>query len=155
MTARVLEYITSLLQPWSGRLGIHADRGLGRIDVLLREFEGLPADKQLEVARALAQLWDAFVEHFGGIEGFLNGDEVRRGDYIQRLEMAAGRMRNAIGSDKGHYFYATAMLRHYLRVLYDSSNEHDGQRIASVVVTLVDRGRKLLPSPKAELLGVH
>ncbi len=148
MTARVLEYLTSLLQPSSGR-----DGGLGRIDVLLRDFEGLHDDKQLEVARALAQLWDSFIEHFGGIEGFLTGDGARRGDYIQRLETAAQRMRNAIGSEKGHYFFATAMLTHYLRALYDGSNEHDDQRLAGVVVTLVDRGRKLLP-PTAELAGV-
>jgi hypothetical protein len=148
MTARVLEYLTSLLHPGSGR-----DGGLGRIDLLLREFENLHDDKQLEVARALAQLWDSFVEHFGGIEGFLT-DEVRREDYMQRLETAARRMRNAIGSEKGHYFFATAMLTHYLRALYDGSNEHDNQRLANLVVNLVDRGRKLLP-PNAELAGVH
>ena len=64
-------------------------------------------------------------------------------------------MRPAVGSEKGHYFFATAMLAHYLRALYDGSNEHDDKRIASVVVPLVDRGRKLLPLPDAELAGVH
>jgi hypothetical protein len=59
------------------------------------------------VARALAQLWDAVVDHFGGIEGFLTGDAARRGDYIQRLDTAARRMRNAVSSEKGHYYFAT------------------------------------------------
>ena len=66
MTARVIEYLSSLLPPWSGRGS--SDR-LEPIDFILREFENLEAVRQKEVARDLAQLWDAFVEHFGGIVG--------------------------------------------------------------------------------------
>ena len=153
MTARVIEYLSSLLPPWSGRAGINR---LERIDLVLREFENLETVRQQEVARDLAQLWDSFVEHFGGIEGFLIGDEVRRRDYIQRVETAVRRMRNAKGSEKGHYFFATAMLAHYLRVLYEGATEDDDQRMANRVVTLIDQGRKLLsPTPNEELESVH
>jgi hypothetical protein len=155
MTARVLEYLTSLLPPWSGHGGDHGGGSLGRIDGLLRDYESLGGDRQAEVARALAQLWDSFVEHFGGIEGFLTGDEARRGDYIERMETAARRMRTAMGSEKGHYFFATAMLTHYLRILYEGAHGRDDQQIANVVVTLVDRGRQLLPPPNGEMAGAH
>lgn len=149
MTARVLGYLTSLLPPWSGRFG---DRPAGRrrrIASLLREFESLDSDKQQEVARALAQLWDSFVEQFGGIDGFLGGDEARRREYIQRLQAAARRMSEAKSSDKGHYYFATAMLALYLRALGDGSNEDHDQRIAGLVVTLIDRGRKLPPPARS------
>jgi hypothetical protein len=153
MTARVIEYLSSFLPPWSGRPGSGRLEG---IDFVLREFENLGADRQQEAARDLAQLWDSFVEHFGGIEGFLIGDEVRRRDYIQRVETAARRMRNAKSSDKGHYFFAAAMLAHYLQALADGATEDDDQRMANRVVTLIDEGRMLLaPTSNGEQGPVH
>jgi hypothetical protein len=46
------------------------------------------------------------------------------------------------------------MLTRYVRVLYEGSHGRDDQRIANLVVALVDRGRKLLP-PNGELAGAH
>jgi hypothetical protein len=153
MTVRVIEYLSSFLPPWSER---RESDGLERIDSVLREFETLATDRQEEVARDLARLWDSFVEHFGGIEGFLSGDEARRRDYLDRVETAARRMRNAKGSEKAHYFFATAMLTHYLRALHDGAAERDDQRLAGRVVTLIDHGRRLLsPMPDGELGSVH
>jgi hypothetical protein len=63
-------------------------------------------------------------------------------------------MKNAKGSEKGHYFFAAALLAHYLRILQDSATEADDQRVASRIAGLIDLGRKLL-SPNGEPESVH
>jgi hypothetical protein len=152
MTAKVLAYLLSLLPPRGGRMGT---RPLEHIDVVLREFDELAPNAQQKVAQNLAELWHSFIEQFGGLEGFLIGDEVRRSDYIQRVEAVARRMSNARGSDKAHYFFATMMLAHYLRALHEGATEVDSQRLASRAASLIDEGRKLLPAPKGEAGAVH
>jgi hypothetical protein len=153
MTVRVIGYLSAILPSWSGRAG--ADP-LERIDSMLRDFDKLGTDRQEEVARDLAQLWDAFVEHFNGIEGFFNGNEERRKDYMQRVETAARRMSNAKGSEKGHYFFATALLAHYLRTLSEGAAGNSEQRMANRIVTMIERGRELLPpKPNGEVGNVH
>jgi hypothetical protein len=143
MMARVLEYLSSFLPPWSGRSGTDAG-GLKGIEAVLRDFDKLDGGQQQDVARDLAQLWEAFIGHFGGIEGFLTGDEMRARDYINRVETAARRMRTAKASEKGHYFFAAAMLGHYLRALHERANEPADQRIANRIVRLIDDGQKAL-----------
>jgi hypothetical protein len=152
MTARVLEYFSSFLPLWGGRKETDRRR-LERIEFVLREFESLDRGQQQEVARDLAQLWEAFVGHFGSVEGFLT-DAAQARDYVQRVETAARRMRTAKNSEKGHYFFATAMVAYYLRALHDRASEIDDQRSANRIVALIDHGRQLL-SANGDRKSVH
>lgn len=134
----------------SGSAGQSEEREDGQGRRLVAEFDALAGSERDQVAQALTQLWDAFNERFGGLQGFLSAEFADRDDYVKQLERAAERMASGRHCAAARYYQATALMLAYIRAVSQQ------QSLGSRVIEAVHRGRVLsregLPMQNAETI---
>ena len=109
----------------------------GQARRLISEFDGLGGPERDLVAQALTQLWDAFNERFGGLQGFLAAEFSDREAYVTQIERAHGRMTPYRNGGAAHFYQATALMLAYIRAVLQQ------QSVESRVLEAVHRGRTL------------
>ncbi|HEX2727184.1 MAG TPA: hypothetical protein VHN20_15300 [Beijerinckiaceae bacterium] len=109
----------------------------GQARRLISDFDGLGGPERDMVAQALTQLWDAFNERFGGLQGFLSAEFSDREAYVTQLERARERMTPYRNGGAAHFYQATALMLAYVRAVLQQ------QSVESRVLEAVHRGRTL------------
>ena len=109
----------------------------GQARRLVAQFDGLAGPERDQVAQALTQLWDAFSERFGGLQGFLSAEFCDREAYVSQLERAQERMTPYRHGGAAHFYQSTALMLAYVRAVLQQ------QSLESRVLEAVHRGRTL------------
>jgi hypothetical protein len=104
---------------------------------LVAEFDGLGGPERDLVAQALTQLWDAFNERFGGLQGFLSAEFDDRQAYMTQLERARERMTPYRNGGASHFYQSTALMLAYVKAVLQQ------QSVESRLLEAVHRGRTL------------
>jgi hypothetical protein len=110
----------------------------GHVRRLLAEFDALAGGERDQVVQTLTQLWDAFNERYGGMQGFLAADFSSRHAYVKQLERAGERMARYRVGPAGHYFHATALMLAYVRAVLQQ------QSLEARLIEAVHRARVLV-----------
>ena len=113
-----------------------------KLKELAVRFDNLEAAKYDELARALWQLWAAFLKEFTGLDGFLASDDAVKHSYLRRLSAAADRFSQHRDTPKGHYHLAVASMLVYVEGFLGQPTQTLVELSARVAKAL-DRGRSL------------
>src|SRR5687767_1621598 len=84
---------------------------------LIAHFDGLAGAERDHAPQAVTQLWDAFSERFGGLQGFLSAEFCDREAYVSQLERAHERMTPYRHGGAAHFYQSTALMLAYVRAV--------------------------------------
>ena len=122
---------------------MYIPRGPERVKAIISEFYGLAPDQQAKVARNLAQLWDNFLEVFGGLSGFWASPLPEQEACMDKLEVAVRNLEPQKGSETGFQYVTIELMRLYLAFLFVGRTDHLSVALGTLVVPLIDRGREM------------
>jgi hypothetical protein len=132
-----------LLPVPTGTRPMYIPRGPERVKAIISEFYGLAPDQQAKVARNLAQLWDNFLEVFGGLSGFWASPLPEQEACMDKLEVAVRNLEPQKGSETGFQYVTIELMRLYLAFLFVGRTDHLSVALGTLVVPLIDRGREM------------
>ncbi len=109
---------------------------------VVEKVDALPEQGRSEVAVGLALLWDAFLQQFGGLDGWLALDEAARRAYLDGLRGSAARMTGAGPGPRAHLALAPALMARYVSG-FAARPDAGAKAAADRAVTLIELGRTL------------
>jgi hypothetical protein len=112
---------------------------------VVEAVDALPEQSRSEVAVWLALLWDAFLQQFGGLDGWLALDEAERGAYVDGLKGSAARIGGA--GPRGHLALAPALMARYASG-FVGKPDAAAKAAADKAVALIELGRTLRGSAR-------
>lgn len=121
--------------------GAHA--GPDPVDTILSDFGSLERAGQDKVAKNLALLWDNFQNMFGGISGFLAAPGTEQDAFMEKLTAAAERMEAARGTEAAFHYVTVELTRQYISYFRIGRADPKAVALATCVVSLIDRGRRM------------
>lgn len=111
--------------------------------MVLADLDALDPKRRDVVAHNLGLLWDAFLEEFGGVSGFLAEQVVHQDAYLAKLDAAARRMQASKASNAGHHYVSVALMKEYVSGFRSLSITESMVELAHRVASLIDRSREL------------
>jgi hypothetical protein len=130
---------------------IYVSRGPERVKAIISDFHALTPDQQAKVAKNLAQLWDNFLEVFGGLSGFWASPLSEQEACMDKLEAAVGNLEPQKRSETGFQYVTIELMRLYLAFLFVGRTDHLSVALGALVVPLIDRGREIA-TPSQEVV---
>jgi hypothetical protein len=109
---------------------------------LVTHIEALDAERRDEFAKAIWQLWGAFIAEFGGVDAFAEAEPTVRNGYLSQLDNSAQRLAPHATSVKGYLYMAVAAFRAYLTGWIVPPSEQR-RALGDRVVSALDRGKSL------------
>jgi hypothetical protein len=109
----------------------------------IAEIRDFTPEQRAAVARGLAMLWDAFLDRFNGLDGFLEADSADRAAYVQELRSAVERMNQSENLLRSRYSRAPGLMSAYLASLVRRDSTVVGREFGKAVATLIEQGDKL------------
>ncbi len=109
---------------------------------LVEAVDALPEQSRSEVAVGLALLWDAFLQQFGGLDGWLALDEAERRAYVDGLKGSAARIGGAGSGARSHLGLAPALMARYASGFLGKPDDA-AKAAADKAVALIELGRTL------------
>jgi hypothetical protein len=119
------------------------EEGQVELHILVDEIGNFTPEQQVAVARGLAMLWDACLDRFGGLDGFLQADPVDRSAYLEELRSAANRMKLNEALLRSRYALAPKLMVFYLESLLRGGGAAVAREFGQAVATLIEEGDKL------------
>ena len=131
--------------PYIKGLRRHQEAQVGEEELALRallgEFRVLDRTQKDRTALRLADLWESFQDHFGGIEGFLSGNEQKRAAYLNQIQVLESRAAAFKAGEEAQYYFATAMMLAYLKLWTQSERPPEAIDLSVSVTELIEAGR--------------
>lgn len=122
---------------------MYVSRGPERVKAIIADFYALAPDQQAKVAKNLAQLWDNFLEVFGGLSGFWASPLPEQEACMDKLETAVRNLEPQKRSETGFQYVTIELMRLYLAFLFAGRTDHLSIALGTLVVPLIDRGREM------------
>lgn len=122
---------------------MYVSRGPERVMAIISDFHALTPDQQAKVAKNLAQLWDNFLEVFGGLSGFWTSPLAEQEACMNKLEAAVRNLEPQKRSETGFQYVTIELMRLYLAFLFVGRTDHLSVALGTLVVPLIDRGRTM------------
>jgi hypothetical protein len=122
---------------------MYVSRGPERVEAIIPDFNALTSDQQAKVAKNLAQLWDNFLEVFGGLSGFWASPLAEQEACMDKLETAVRNLEPQKRSETGFQYVTIELMRLYLAFLFVGRTDHLSVVLGALVVPLIDRGREM------------
>jgi hypothetical protein len=117
-----------------------------------RQLGALQETRRDGCARALAALWDHFLQAWGGPDPFREADEMDRTRYVDRLRRASEGME--ANPPQRPYALAPAAMIIYLEGLSRVSASKAEVDLAAAVVAMIDRGQEIA-TRRSETCDMH
>jgi hypothetical protein len=122
---------------------MYVSRGPERVKAIISDFYALTPDQQAKVAKNLAQLWDNFLEVFGGLNGFWASPLSEQEACMDKLETAVRNLEPQKHSETGFQYVTIELMRLYLAYLFVGRTDHLSVALGTLVVPLIDHGREV------------
>jgi hypothetical protein len=106
---------------------------------LIDDLERLKGGALAGVARAMALLWDDFVDSSGGLDVFRSASEEDRGAYVGKIREIAEPY--AAHPSKRLYALAANGMASYLELLARSKISGAERNLCRLIASMIDRGR--------------
>jgi hypothetical protein len=131
----------------------YISRGPERVKAIVSDFHRLTPDQQAKVAKNLAQLWDNFLEVFGGLSGFWASPLDEQKACMDKLEAAVQRLESNKRSETGFQYVTVELMRLYLAFLFVGRTDKLAVALGTLVVPLINRGRQMAASSQEPAHG--
>jgi hypothetical protein len=91
----------------------------------------------------LAQLWDNFLDVFGGLSGFWASPLAEQEACMGKLETAVRQLEPEKRSETGFQYVTVELMRLYLAFLFVGRTDYLSVALGNLVVPLIGRGRQM------------